>query len=362
MGTVFASLSGSGALVFLILAFLVFALSTFQWRLGARFVMWLVGAGLIALVLAQSTGLDRDGLFALLDDAQRYPADGAWVRALEGNQSFVFDYLTQLQDLFVALGAFFGLAALLALLPGEFFDRLLRPVIVATAGAAVGALITVQLVAVGLGGYPERNVYVTAIAKDEAALLAGDNSVIVDGDTFKMGALLARLAWVDAPEFMRRADGELSAQTQIGFDVETGEVVPLGADSRAYLANTLADSLLVCEKAEARVRDRWGRALLECDARWDDGEVFDVALDLVEAGHAAVYPDMPSDHPLFDAYFAAQDDAIANRRGMWATCTLAPRVWRNARDAVSLLRDDRIVEAPEDALSAENCATLGYLK
>ena len=352
-----ASFGGNGLLIGLAAAFFFFALSTFQMAIGLRFVIWLIGAGLVAASVVLGGSADRDGLLALVEDGAKYGESGAWAQALAGNQQFVFDYLSQMRDVFAGFGALFGLAALIALLPGETFDRMLRPVIVGVSGMVIGALATVAIVAIGFGGYPERQVYVGAMGEPAGDLTTGENPVVIDGDTFRFGEFLVRLAWVDAPEFQEdRSYGGYSVENQMGVDIATGEMVPLGTVSRDYLAATLAGALTVCERtSEIALRDKWGRSLLNCLVRPSVGEEFDLAVLLLQEGIVSVYPDMPESHPRYPAYHAAQAEARAGGLGIWATCTLAPRVWRNSREDRNFFLQSGLVRNPADALGYDEC-------
>ena len=135
-----------------------------------------------------------------------------------------------------------------------------------------------------------------------AAVLIGVVS-IVDGDTLDMHGQRIRLWGIDSPE---------SGQT---CRLE-GEPVRCGTTASNALDQFIAGRTLQCEPV---AKDRYNRTVARC-------EVGGVSVNawLVVNGYAVEYPQYSK-----GAYTAYQDQAKAQRRGVWATQFDMPWDWRH---------------------------------
>ena len=129
----------------------------------------------------------------------------------------------------------------------------------------------------------------------EDQLLIG-KARIVDGDTLALGSIRIRLADIDAPERSQTCG-------------EAADPWPCGARAEARLAE-LARGDVSCQPED---RDRWGRIVAMC--RSDD---IDLGAAMVREGLALST----------GRYAAAQAEARAAGRGIWAGPFVAPAQWR----------------------------------
>jgi endonuclease YncB( thermonuclease family) len=126
---------------------------------------------------------------------------------------------------------------------------------------------------------------------------------VLDGDTLKIAGQTVRLRGVDAPE--RR---QVCAAGGIEYRC--------GVTATAWMAEHTRDKAVRCAW---RARDRYRRALAVCYV----GRA-SVNAAVVRAGWALAYRRYSM------AYVPDEDDARANRRGLWAGTFAPPWEWRKA--------------------------------
>lgn len=124
---------------------------------------------------------------------------------------------------------------------------------------------------------------------------------VVDGDTLKLDGQRIRLQGMDAPELGQSCQRD-------------GKAWPCGTTARFALAEMVQRGEVFCT---ASGQDAYGRALARCTV---DG--VDVAEELVRQGLAVAY----GRH----GYEAAEAQARAARRGMWAGTFEKPQDYRAA--------------------------------
>jgi endonuclease YncB( thermonuclease family) len=140
-------------------------------------------------------------------------------------------------------------------------------------------------------------VIVTRFDRVETRTLGGQ-AVVNDGDSLTINGARIRLRGIDAPEFSQTC-------------MRNGQTYPCGREARQALQRSLVLGVLSCEGWE---RDKFGRLLAVCRA----GSV-DLNRRQVELGWAISYGD----------YFAAENEARAAKRGLWAGSFEQPRAWRD---------------------------------
>ena len=146
---------------------------------------------------------------------------------------------------------------------------------------------------------------ITYIAR-QAGVLPDETGTFtaVDGDSLRKDGKDYRLHAIDAPELFqtcRRADGS---------DYDCGRM------ARDELRRLIRNASVTCQVLDI---DRYGRSVSECSA---DGVNLNAAM--VRAGWAVAYTRHGQDHA------AAQDEARAAKRGLWAGTFQQPEAWRNA--------------------------------
>lgn len=125
----------------------------------------------------------------------------------------------------------------------------------------------------------------------------------IDGDSFRLGKREIRLHGIDAPEYR---------QTCTAAD---GAAVPCGKMARDALTRLTRNGEVRCALVEY---DRYRREVSECTAGSTN-----LNREMVRQGWAVAY----RKHSL--AYAAAEDEARAAKRGIWAMRFDRPDVWRN---------------------------------
>lgn len=128
---------------------------------------------------------------------------------------------------------------------------------------------------------------------------------VIDGDTLELHGERIRLAAIDAPEARQTCRRE-------------GAVWPCGRRAAFALADFLGSRTVSCRWRE---RDRWRRAVAVCTV----GKV-DVGGWLVEQGWALAY------RRYGKQYVAAEAEARAARRGLWAGSFVPPWAWRRGNE------------------------------
>jgi endonuclease YncB( thermonuclease family) len=299
----------------LVAALLVFIVSTRQWPLGRRSLIWGAGAALLVLAawLSVRSGAHEGLLWSAIDTLEARK-DSVMVQAVEGNRAFIGGYVAPMLDLFLGFVALAGLLALIAFTPGEGVERVVRALCIAVLGGVAGGIVALAVVAVGFGGYPERQVFFDTLSTDD----------VVDGDTIRLGDVSMRLAGIDAPEYAPdNQDGTPSADAQLCF-VDT-EARRCGTEARDALIRLVKDRVVICAR-ESGPRDPWGRPLVQCEVRVDAGHRFNLAYQMAKDGYATAYE---SDGELDPKWGTEIAEAAMEGRGIWATCLLKPVVWRN---------------------------------
>lgn len=134
------------------------------------------------------------------------------------------------------------------------------------------------------------------------------NATIVDGDTLRIGDERIRLLGIDAPERKQTCSAEQAGATRAW---------PCGEKATQHLQALVAGRRVVCV---ADTRDRYGRAVAVCTA--DGREIND---DLARAGMAVATPEYST------RYVAAEAEARAHKRGLWAGRFELPADYRRER-------------------------------
>ena len=136
---------------------------------------------------------------------------------------------------------------------------------------------------------------------------------VIDGDTLDVGDARVRLAVVDAPE--RKQSCDLN-----------GAPMACGEAARFALQGMAEGREVTCEVGPKKT---YGRLVGLCRA---DGEILNVAL--LDTGLAVVTPRYLREWPDHKAAIvAAEAEAKAARRGLWAMHAVTPSVWRAERRA-----------------------------
>jgi endonuclease YncB( thermonuclease family) len=125
---------------------------------------------------------------------------------------------------------------------------------------------------------------------------------VVDGDTLDVGGVRVRLNAIDAPE---------RHQTCINA---AGDPYPCGELARAALARIVEGQNIRCH---ALYFDRYKRTVAKCFAGPSD-----IAALMVRYGQAVAYTRYGMD------YVAAEQEARAEHRGIWAGSFQPPELWR----------------------------------
>lgn len=318
------------ALLALVGSLIVFILSTRQWSLVIRSLIWTAGALLLAVSVAVILRSDdQSSLVVALADAV-HGGESAITSSLLSNLSLVEGYIVPMFNIVGILTVIYGAFALLAFTPGEVIERILRPIGFTVVGASLGGFLALGIVAIGFGGYPARQLFFGQITEKQ----------VVDGDTLVLGGVKMRLAGIEAPE---------KDQTCIGYEL-------CGEAARSELARQIQhDRVLICRRLGT---DRWGRQIADCRVRPRVGGEVNVAVELARQGQAIAQTDK-LDGQLAAEIEAAVAEAKAERTGIWQGCTLLPRVWRNDKKAREdfkktgcALKDNLINPAVCEALGA----------
>lgn len=292
------------AFFLLILALLLFIVSTRQWTLPIRAAIW--GAGLVALIIAAmfSAQGNHGGLFGAFADFAAHlnrPGDSILAQALARNGPQVGRFVLPLLDLFLIMGALLGILALAAFTPGETLERIMRPLAIGLVGSVIGAVLALTIVGTGFGDVAQQTVYSTYADADD----------VYDGDTLWMGEVSVRLAGIDAPELNQTCRNG-SAQTQCG------------AEAKRRLATLVAGALITCQRlgdGGRRTDEPFARPLVHCDAVRGN-TIVDLAQEMTAEGYAIASDDGDRN------YRTVARVALEERRGIMSSCSLRPDVWR----------------------------------
>jgi endonuclease YncB( thermonuclease family) len=129
---------------------------------------------------------------------------------------------------------------------------------------------------------------------------------VLDGDSIDLAGESIRLFGIDAPESRQLCRDGAGRPYRCGY-----------AATRALAAAT-AGRTVACTRVE---HDRYHRQVAICTA---DGR--DLGDTMVRAGHAVELPEYSSGR-----YAAAEREARAARRGLWAGSFVPPSEWRHRR-------------------------------
>lgn len=283
----------------LVASLAAFLLSTKQFGISLRLLIWTFGAALLAgslwIVLAAT---DAHSLTQVALTKPHVLAD-----AFEGNWRTINAALSPLLDMLCAATALVALVCLIAFSPGELMERILRPIVIALVGAVVGGTIALGIAGIGFGSFAKRETYV-------GVFTAAD---IHDGDTVSMGDVSLRIWGIDAPELAQPC-------------AEPEKASPCGALARQKLIELAVGQLVVCKKpnsAEGIPRESFGRPLVTCVRQSDQR---DIGQKMVRTGCAMAFRDKGVLKSTYEA-----DEKAASRLGSGErSCQpfLQPDAWR----------------------------------
>jgi endonuclease YncB( thermonuclease family) len=283
------------AFLLLVSALILFLLSTRQWALWMRGVVWGVGVALLvfAALLLGGTARDPELGTAFADFFAKLlrPSESMLVRMLESNGATAARMMLSLFDIFIFFAAVVAALALVAFRPGEALERAIRPVMIGVIGAILGGLISLAIVGTGFGTREERRAYAGAVAAE----------TVHNGDTLLLNGDLVRLRGIDAPEMGQAC--RLGART-----------LDCGEESRHALQRILSGAYVICA-VDTQVA---GGRTVTCTAVKNGGEEFNVARRMVEDGYAI---------SLQGSFAQEAANATARARGLTTWCTVDPTTW-----------------------------------
>ncbi len=312
--------------ILLIVAIVAFLVSTRQWALWARSIVWLVGLVSLIAAVAFAAGLDGHyGVFRAIGDAFNHGGDlsqSVLAQSFERNKDTALRFVPPLIDVFLVFVAIMAVLALAAFTPGERMEELLRPFQFIMIGAILGGGAALYIVGIGFGGPIDQRTYVGVM---DGTRIADD---VHDADTFWVGEVSLRLWGVDAPE--------LGQKCQSGAEC--------GRHARENLARLLAGAIVNCETVEraatrgpttsTATRESFGRPLVRCQVQPKDPKIerFDLADRMVEEGYAVAYrgPIEEAERASFARLQEAEAVAVALKVGLQTECWLDPRRYRAA--------------------------------
>ena len=147
---------------------------------------------------------------------------------------------------------------------------------------------------------------------------------VTDGDTLVIRDTRIRLHGIDAPESAQ------TCQDSAGKDYRCGQAAALA------LADRIGQAAVTCEPRDT---DRYGRTVAVCRKGREDLNAW-----MVRQGHAVAYRRYAED------YVAAEGEAKAAKRGIWAGTFQEPQDWRRER------REGGAETRPEPAVPATTAA------
>lgn len=126
-------------------------------------------------------------------------------------------------------------------------------------------------------------------------------ATVVDGDTLTVSGQRIRLWGIDAPESAQQCDRETKPY-------------PCGSDATKHLAALIQAGPVSCT---VRTYDRYKRAVALCMSGSKD-----ISAEMVRVGWALAFVRYSAD------YVGQEQDAKANKRGMWSGSFAPPWDWR----------------------------------
>ena len=144
---------------------------------------------------------------------------------------------------------------------------------------------------------------VASLSLANAETIIGQASV-VDGDTLTVSGQRIRLWGIDAPESAQQCDRETKPYA-------------CGNEATRHLAALIQPGPVSCL---VKTYDRYKRAVALCTSGSKD-----VSAEMVRAGWALAFVRYSAD------YVGEEQDAKANRRGMWSGSFVPPWDWRAKR-------------------------------
>lgn len=317
------------AFVLLIAALILFLVSTRQWALWIRGVVW--GSGMVMLIAASVmvASDNHGGVFRAFGDLAAHwnnPGASVLAQSFSHNGPHIARFVLPLLDLFLIIGGLLGILALAAFTPGEGLEKIARPIAVGMVGAILGGILAMAIVGTGFGDVSQQEVYSTYT----------DSKNVADGDTLWMGEVSVRLAGIDAPE------GDQTCR-------QGSNIIQCGAESKRHLEGLITGALVTCTvegEKNNRSDDTFGRPLVNCSATRGD-QKFDIAQRMVEDGYAIEYKGQIGDHARVARV------ALDAQRGILHSCSLRPDIWRTDARAQVAFRDRGVI--PAAALTMGRC-------
>ena len=297
------------AFLLLIAALVLFYVSTRQWTLWLRGVVW--GAGVLLLIFAAlllgSSARDPELGTALSDFVGKLnrPGESMVMRMLESNGASVARIVLSLFDLFLFFAAIVSVLALIAFRPGEGLEKAIRPVMTGIIGAILGGLLALAIVGTGFGTREERRAYAGPVLAE----------TVYDADTLLLNGDLVNLRGIDAPE-----PGQICRLANRTQDC--------GAEAQGALRRMIEGAFVICA-VDSQVA---GGRTVTCTAVRNNGEEFNIAQRLVQEGYAI---------GLQGAYAEEAAEATARTRGLTAWCSVAPEAWTRLTQAQRTAFRDR---------------------
>jgi endonuclease YncB( thermonuclease family) len=314
------------ALLLLLAALGFFIVATHQFKQPERFLIWLIGAVVLAWSgLQVLTERDHYGLLRAFADAW---TGTTLVHAFSANAETIAQYIPQLLDVFLVLAGVLGLFVLASFTPGDEMERLARPALLILIGAMLGGVATLAVVAIGLGGQMRPRTYLGYVSEQD----------VFDGDTLRMGNVSLRLLGVDAPELHQPCRG-----------IDGQSVDDCGQWARANLIALVDGALIQCDQRESRsgrLMENFGRPLVRCWVRPEDAAPFDLGRRMIEDGYAVTYM---GDH----SYGYEDAEAAGSQRNLMRGCMLRPDLWRTDNAARRAFEANDTL--PPDAVRGQRC-------
>lgn len=302
-------------------ALALFWVSTRQFHLAFRLLLWAGGCGLAAaaawLVLP---GVDAQGglLWTLGDFASKLstPQESVLAQSLNANAAIAARHIPAFLQILVVGAGVVALACLAALTPGEAVERVTRPVIVGLVGMMCGAGLALGLVTLGYGGPVKQRVYLGAVTNIDQ---------VHDGDTFRMGDIAIRLNGVDAPELKQPCFSD------------RGVLETCAEEARQALFAQMREQVLLCKPPGAKLPDMgviakadetFGRPILECETLpIKGGPKGELGKAMIQSGYAIAYRGTGKE--TYQKEFQKEEAAATqSNAGLMRACWLDPKKWR----------------------------------